>query len=145
MSRVLIIGFGNPLRGDDGAGWHAAERLRDIVSSPEIEIRAVHQLAPEIAEDLSRADTAIFIDAAVDLEPGAVHRRRVTPVPVPTAFTHFASPTALLGSAQALYGRAPEAHLYTIGVASLELGERLSPAVEQAVARVIEEIRGVYL
>ena len=29
MGRVLIIGYGNPLRGDDGFGWHAAERLRE--------------------------------------------------------------------------------------------------------------------
>ena len=24
---VLVVGYGNPLRGDDGAGWHAATRL----------------------------------------------------------------------------------------------------------------------
>jgi len=28
MPHTLIIGYGNPLRGDDGFGWHAALRLR---------------------------------------------------------------------------------------------------------------------
>jgi len=31
MPHTLIIGYGNPLRGDDGFGWHAALRLREIV------------------------------------------------------------------------------------------------------------------
>ncbi len=143
MARFLIIGYGNPLRGDDGAGWHAAERLREALSSPDIEIKAVHQLTPELAETLSRAETAIFIDASVESAPGVVRRRQITPEISAAVFTHFASPAALLGGAQSLYGHAPETLLYTVGVESLDFGDRLSPAVENAVARIIDEIRRV--
>ena len=45
-TNLLIIGYGNPLRGDDGFGWHAALRLREIIHDDGIEILPVHQLTP---------------------------------------------------------------------------------------------------
>ena len=35
MPDTLIIGYGNPLRGDDGAGYIAAELLRERIHDPE--------------------------------------------------------------------------------------------------------------
>ena len=140
MSRILIVGYGNPLRGDDGLGWHAADRLRDQIADPEIEILAVHQLTPELAEPLSRAGLAIFIDAAAEGEPGVVQRRLLEPDSGAAAFTHHATPSALLAAAQALYGRAPEAELFSVPVESLELGDRLTPVVERALERLVAEI-----
>ena len=29
VAASLVIGYGNPLRSDDGVGWHVAERLAD--------------------------------------------------------------------------------------------------------------------
>ena len=70
--RTLIIGFGNTLRGDDGFGRRAAERLRDVVDDPEIEILSLHQLTPELMDPVSRAERVIFLDAAAGPDPGEI-------------------------------------------------------------------------
>lgn len=140
MSRVLIIGYGNPLRSDDGLGWHAAERLRSELADPEIEIRAVHQLTPELADPLSRARRVIFIDAAAEGEPGTLQRRSLTPSAGGDAFTHHATPSALLAAARSLYGHAPEAILFSVPAESVAFGESLSPMVRQALDELVEQI-----
>jgi hydrogenase maturation protease len=140
MSRLLIIGYGNPLRGDDGLGWHAAERLRDRITDPEVEVRAVHQLTPELSDPLSRAGRAVFIDAAAEGEPGAIERRSIEPAAGETAFTHQATPEALLAAARALFGRAPEAVLFSVPVESTELGAGLTPKVADALETIVLEI-----
>src|ERR1035438_8523471 len=62
MSRVLILAYGNPLRGDDAFGWRVAERLLELPPDPSVEILRLHQLTPELMDPLSRADLALFID-----------------------------------------------------------------------------------
>ena len=62
---TLVIGYGNVLRGDDGAGFLTAELLRDKLRDPDIEILSQHQLLPELMEPISRAARVIFIDATV--------------------------------------------------------------------------------
>ena len=58
MTQVLIVGYGNPLRCDDGLGWCAAEALSRSLPFPETEIVICHQLAPELADNLRYADLA---------------------------------------------------------------------------------------
>jgi hydrogenase maturation protease len=143
MARVLIIGYGNPLRGDDGLGWHAAERLRAELTSEDVEVKAVHQLTPELSDDLSKAELAIFIDAAAEGEPGAVLRREVTPAGGEGAFTHQATPAALLAAARTLFGRAPEAVLFSVPVEAGGFDEALTPAAQRGLEGVCAEIRAM--
>ena len=72
MAGVLVIGVGNPLRGDDGLGWHAAEHLRERLVELHATVTSCHQLIPELAEPVSRAERVIFIDARVGPTPGTV-------------------------------------------------------------------------
>jgi hydrogenase maturation protease len=142
MSRLLIIGYGNPLRGDDGFGWQAASQLLDRIADPEIEVMAVQQLTPELMEPISRAGRVVFIDAAASGEPGVLEERTLAP---DTAFdshnfTHHSTPGGLLAGAQALFGRAPEATLYTVPGEDFGFGERLTPAVEKALAEVVARV-----
>ena len=138
MPDTLIIGYGNPLRGDDGFGWHAALRLRDLIHDAGIEILAVHQLTPELMEPVSRARRVIFIDAAVGEEPGkmTVTTLETTGGAAP-AFTHFATPAALLVGARSLYGAKPEGLLITVVGLDFELGEELSEPVRRALESLV--------
>jgi len=72
MARLLILGYGNPLRGDDGVGWHAVHRLRERSAELDADVMSCHQLTPELAEAVSRAERVIFIDARVGPTPGTV-------------------------------------------------------------------------
>jgi hydrogenase maturation protease len=140
MTRLLIIGYGNPLRRDDGFGWHAAERLRETMEGPDIEILTVQQLTPELMEPVSCAGRVVFLDAAVHGEPGVLSVAAVEPADdVAAAFTHFATPAALLAGARALYGAAPAAWLITTAGVDFGIGEELSGPVREALERLIRE------
>jgi hydrogenase maturation protease len=137
MPHTLIVGYGNALRGDDGAGFLAAELLRDRIHRPDIEILSQHQLLPELMEPISRASRVIFIDASVSGRAGKVHRIPLRPAPACARVTHHATPEALLAGAQSLYGHTPEATLYTIPGRNFQVGQDLTPSVRRAVNELV--------
>ena len=142
MAHTLIIGYGNPLRGDDGFGWHAALRLLEITHDTGIEILPVHQLTPELMDPISRARRVIFIDAAVGEDPGKLTVATLETTGGPAGvFTHFATPAALLEGARSLYGAKPEALLITVVGLDFELGEELSEPVQLALESAGTKIR----
>jgi hydrogenase maturation protease len=139
---ILIIGYGNPLRGDDGVGPEAARRLEDQVDGDFAEVIVCHQLLPELAEKISRASLVIFIDANAGDPPGTLSCREVElPGPSGESFTHDFTPGVLLAMAGQLYGRRPQARLVSIGAASFELGDQLSPAVAQGLSALLACVR----
>jgi len=144
MPHTLIIGYGNELRGDDGAGIVAAELLMERIHDPEIEIVGQHQLTPELMEPISRAAHVIFIDAAVSGRAGKFQRVPLHPAPACSRFTHHATPESLLAGAQALYGHTPEATLYTIPGRSFETGRELSPSVRRAVSELVAALEAQF-
>lgn len=134
---LLVIGYGNPLRGDDGVGQIAARRLLERPLAAQVEVLLCHQLTPELAWPISRADSVIFIDAGTEQPPGAVECRQIEPLEAAGALTHSASPPALLAGALELYGARPRALLVSIGVDSLAYREQLSEPVSAALQEVV--------
>jgi hydrogenase maturation protease len=129
----LVIGWGNPLREDDAAGYRAAELTGGL---------AVHQLTPDLAQDVAEAEDVIFIDADSSIPAG---EWMVTAVAAAGAadLTHRCTPDALLGLAQTLYSRAPRARLIRIGISRAGHGENLSPPVAAAVEAVVRYVTAV--
>lgn len=130
----LIIGYGNTLRGDDGVGAVIALHLAHAF--PEWSVLTPHQLLPELAETLSHADRAVFIDASIEGQSGEVVCHALEPLDDGSLFTHHVSPAALLAGAETLYAHRPRAWLVTISGTDFDYGEGLSAAVAQAVPRV---------
>ena len=142
MSRLLILGYGNTLRGDDAFGYHAAQQLAASITDPEIEVLALHQLGPELMEPVSRAARVIFLDARAEGTPGMLVREPVLPATqvTPEVFTHHMTPAALLAGTQAVYGHTPEATLYSTAGTTFEFGAPLSPATQAAISQAVQEI-----
>jgi hydrogenase maturation protease len=141
---VLVVGYGNALRTDDGIGWHAAERLAADERLDGAVVLRRHQLTPELALDISAVSLVIFIDASRDLPPGSVDVGRMELADVAaSSSSHHLRPSVLVALTQELYGREPAAFIVRCGVASLELGDRLSPVVEAAMATVIDAVVGL--
>jgi len=138
MARILILGYGNPLRTDDGLGWRAAELLSSQFLADEVQVQTCHQLLPEMVDMIGQVEATIFIDAAQDGEPGELRCERVLPEAVPARFTHQLSPAAMLAWSQKLYGRCPQAFLVSVCGGSFALGGRLSPAVSASLPRLAE-------
>ncbi|HUJ27732.1 MAG TPA: hydrogenase maturation protease [Myxococcales bacterium] len=123
---TLVIGIGSLLHGDDAAGRLAARALGG---------REVVQLTPELAEDVAAAEAVLFLDAAPDASEVEVVAVRAGS---PEAGSHAATPSSLLGLANALYGRVPErCALLRIPATRLDVGEGLSPQAAAAVRRAV--------
>ncbi len=140
MSGLLVIGYGNPLRGDDGAGPEAARRVERL-GLPGVIVIETHQLLPEHAEVLSNHDRVVFIDAHIDLAREEIDISPVNLADNPQIGSHASDPASLLALAKALYGRAPEATLIALPARDFDLREGLSPLAESAVEQAITHVR----
>ncbi len=141
MKKIVIIGYGNSLRMDDGLGWYVVDRLREKFRSNDITFLREHQLLPEMAEDIAAADIALFIDAREGDTPGRIRNEQVLPkTDPPSAFSHTLTPARLLGMAAECYGSAPFGVLYTIIGADFDYGDQLTTPVKQAAGKLIRQI-----
>ena len=131
MSTVLVIGYGNTLRGDDAAGVKAAELIAQ--RHPEFEYIYLHQLVPELAEQIGEYEIVFFIDAQKDItQPNA--RLVVPSIEADQPRTHFISPESLLSLSQQLFQRIPsKAYVIGIPASQFEFSEELSAQTEQGV------------
>ncbi len=147
---VLVVGCGNPLRGDDGAGPRVAELLAADPRLAGATVLARHQLTPELADAMREVSAVILVDADVGLLPGGIAVRTVdASAPAAGASSHHVDVAGLVALARELWGATPRVVCVAIGAAAFETGEPLSPEVEralpaavEAVAGIVEEVRG---
>jgi hydrogenase maturation protease len=134
--RILIIGFGNPGRRDDGLGPAAIEKLKERRLCG-VGCDADYQLNIEDALAVSRHDLVVFVDAARGLRrPFAF--RPVRPARNLSAMSHALSPGAVLALAAELYGRTPEAWILAIRGHRWTIGEGLSAKAEANLGLALE-------
>jgi hydrogenase maturation protease len=135
---ILVIGYGNTLRRDDGVGPRVADAVA-AMALPEVRALACPLLTPELADPVSRARVAIFVDAAVDA-PRAVQLRKLAPADSSQVMAHAASPATLLALARDVFGHAPEAWWLTIPAEDLGMGEELSPLAQRGFEIAVREV-----
>ena len=144
MLDVLILGYGNTLRGDDALGIHAAHALHDFYCTDGgIRVLATSELTFDLAEDISQANLILFIDAAVAGLPGEIHSEEILPADEKVRFTHHWTPRTLLMLSRQLYGRVPSAVSLTMAVASSEVGVGLSQEIEHRLPELLERARTI--
>lgn len=138
-SELLVIGYGNSLRSDDGAG----PRVAEAVAAKKIsgtETISCHQLTPEFAERVSSARRVVFVDATSDLDSEGLQVRELRPAETGDLMAHAADPRTLLALARDVYGSCPQAWLLTIPIEDTGFGESVSAraqrGIEDAVVRI---------
>jgi hydrogenase maturation protease len=124
---VLVVGYGNTFRCDDGIGYQVAETVAEW-QLPQVRSIAVHQLLPELAADIAEVEIVVFVDAVVAIDSPAPN---ITIAPLiagedATFSTHIFTPHLLLGITQKLYCATPIAYLLTIPAIDFTLGANLS-------------------
>lgn len=137
---ILVIGIGNPLRGDDAIGWFAAQTLAERVDSDRVTTMALHQLTPEWAKAMSRMKMVIFIDAAEGQAAGTISIKEIYPSDSPPSMTHLLSPQGLLALSARLYHSTPRTYLCTVGGGDFGHKEELSAPVEAACAVLVQRV-----
>ncbi|RWX43936.1 hydrogenase maturation protease [Candidatus Electrothrix aarhusensis] len=121
---VLVYGFGNPGREDDGAGVALAERIR-AAALPGVSTDSNYQLNVEDALLLTEYDIIIFADATRN----PVDRfsfYRLQPDTSVSFTTHAMSPGSVLALCSQLYGKTPPVYMLEIAGVSFELREGMT-------------------
>ena len=134
----LVLGLGNPLRGDDGAGPRVIRLLaaRDLAGR----VRLAHELS--VAPDVAEASRLIVVEVDADLPPGRIEVRSLHPGldAEGDPFREHLSPDALLSLADSLYGVEVPGYAVTIGGRSFAPGSGLSPEVERALPELCRRV-----
>ena len=140
---ILVIGYGNPGRLDDGLGPALARQL-EAACPPGVTVESDYQLTVEDAATAARHEVVIFADA--DASGPAPFRFR--PVRVGDArggfSTHAVEPEQVLGLARELFAAGTKG--YTLGIRGYEFrrfGERLSPGARANLAAAVEFLLGL--
>jgi hydrogenase maturation protease len=137
---VLIIGYGNELRGDDAVGPRIIEAIEEW-HLPGVQTIACHQLTPELADPISKVGRVIFVDASVEFQDDTAHVVPLEPAPDAQWQGHAIDPRALLVLAQSLFGKSPPAMCVHVPAMNFDLGAELSPSTQRAMRSALLQIR----
>jgi len=138
---ILVIGYGNTLRADDGVGPRVAEAV-EALQLPGVRTLTCQQLSPEHADPIARAQSVVFVDAAVDA-PNEVQLRPLEPNNSSQLMAHAADPRTMLALARDVFGHTPKAWWLTIPAVTLEFSETLSPEAERGCAQAVARIQAL--
>ena len=110
--RILVIGYGNPGRQDDGLG-PAVAAVIDAMGFPNVSTIENYQLALEDAIEIADQDIVWFVDATREGDSPCAIGRLLPDLDI--AFTsHLLKPQSLLAIAEQQFGRSVEAYLLSI-------------------------------
>lgn len=140
---VVVIGVGNDLRADDGAGLQVVRRLPALAG---VVVEAYEGEAIGLLELWAGADAAVVVDTVRSgAEPGTVHRLEATSAPLPTAFARSSSHTISVADAIELartLGSLPgRVVVYGVEGARFAAGGEMSEGVAGAIDAVANAVR----
>ncbi|MFM8342885.1 MAG: hydrogenase maturation protease [Methylomonas sp.] len=123
---ILLLGYGNPSRGDDAVGPLLLEAIAEQIDPTQVELITDFQLQIEHALDMQHRQLVLFIDASVACETGFSFTELY--VAKDNSYsTHAISPAAVLDVYQTVNKQSPPASfLLTIQAQQFELGSGLS-------------------
>jgi len=141
-SHTLIIGIGNTLKGDDGAGPLVCQQLVGKVCAELINADSV----PEnyIQNIIKKAPRNLLIIDAIDFgaSPGQIRIFKPSRLSSLAISTHTLSPHLFID----MITQAIEVEVYFVGIqpAQINLGESISSAVDQAVQRLVHTLTEIF-
>jgi len=141
-SHFWVIGYGNTLRRDDGIGPYVVNRLNGILKhEKEIRTLALHQLGPDLVEELRWAKLVIFVDATTNEVDWGWQWIKVEPELRDLPYlTHYLTPQFLLGLLQSIYQQCPQTWLVSVHGQDFGFGKGLSLEAEKRAHGALSEI-----
>jgi hydrogenase maturation protease len=147
--RVLVLGVGNTLMGDDGVGVYAVQALADNYELP-ANVRVIDGgvAGMRLLGDIAEVDYLIIVDALKNHRvPGTIYRYRqadIQPRRGPLVSAHEVGIAELLAAAE-FSGRLPETEILGVEpleteTVSLELSSPLRRALPQIVAAIVDTL-----
>ena len=145
--RVLVLGIGNLLMGDEGVGVHAVRRIEREALPPSISVVDGGTGGFHLLSYLTDYDPVILIDATIDGKPpgtvSVLQPRYASDFP--RALTAHDIGLRDLIEAAVLVGPLPKIWLVTISIAELQaMQTTMTPEVEASLPEVIARVRELY-
>ena len=119
VKKVLVYGYGNPGRLDDGLGPVFAEKIKELQLEG-VTADSNYQLVVEDSAEIAKHDVVIFVDADTEC-PEPFHFERVIAKEHMSFSSHSISADALMAMAENLMGSKAEA--YMLGIRGYEFNE----------------------
>lgn len=139
--KILVIGYGNPGRLDDGLGPAFAERVQAL-DLTNVTVESNYQLNIEDAELISNYEVVVLADASVDAVAPFEFRPMTAKDPVVGFSSHSITAESLLGLAEQLFNSEPKAYAMAIrGYDFNEFGEWLSEAAQSNLTAAVDNFR----
>ena len=154
MDEILIIGYGNVHREDDGVAWHILNKIALQLELPEpsqeIEdldhyqgwphLLCTLQLVPELAEVIAKYAQVCFVDAHTGAYPEDVRFEKIVGEFQTSPFTHHLTPQTCLALAKTLYGYAPTGLVISVRGHQFGFSNKLSIATAELAEAAIERL-----
>lgn len=138
--KILVSGYGNPGRQDDGLAAILVERLEQwagMEGLDHISFDINYQLSIEDAEQIAAYDVVVFVDASMEgIED--IFLSRVSGRNDLAFTTHAASPDFVVRICRDLFRKEPQAFLLHIKGFSWEFAEGLSEGASRNLERAFE-------
>lgn len=143
--RILIMGIGNYLMGDEGVGVHLAETLEGYTVPPHVDVVDGGTGGFHLLEYFEKYKEVILVDATLDNNPVG-HIRLIQPKfasDFPKAMsTHDIGLKDMMSSLQ-LMGKVPSIHLFVVSIESIQQqGIELTPEIAAIMPELIEQVIG---
>jgi hydrogenase maturation protease len=146
--KILILGIGQSLRGDDGAGLEAVRLWRDKHPQTPANLRVETSELPGLGllDLLDGMDAAVIVDAIESADPPGTIMRigpdDLSSFDPPAGSAHGWGAAETLHLGRRLYPSLAHCRVTLIGIAAgqFTLGAGLSPAVVKALPGVVEMI-----
>jgi hydrogenase maturation protease len=142
---VLVIGVGNELRGDDGAGLVVVRRLAARARAVGLDVEEEQNDSTGLIERWRGRNAVVLVDAVVTEAPGTVLRFDASQAPLParprgSSSTHAVAVYEAIELARVLGGLPDRVVVYAVGGATFEAGAGISPVVAAAVPALAEQV-----
>jgi len=156
---LLVIGYGNLDRQDDGVAWHVLAKTAknlgiDFPVEPgesvcaddgRVEFIFQLQLTPELAETIAARKAVFFVDAHTGNIPVDMQLIQISAGFQKSPFTHHMTPETALSMAETVYHRAPDAFLCSVRgyefLFSTTLSERTAHLAEEAASQLTRQLQ----
>lgn len=136
---IVVIGYGNTLRQDDGVGVALVHRVSDGWPDAGVRFLTAHQLVPELAQELAElAPTAvIFVDAQVsnDRDTERVRVQKIEYTENSPGLGHHLTPQVVVAYARVLFSVDFEGWLLSLPAVNFDHGDGFSDRAEAWLAQ----------
>ena len=149
METISILGFGNPVREDDGVGIYVIEQLRQYIQSPNIEILDMGTSAFEVLFKLKGRDRIILVDAVINTGEavGTLYKLPASEIEGqiqedPMVFLHSLKWDQALSYASKMFPEEMPAQIdvYLVAIDSTRFNTEMTEAAREGGNRLVETI-----